>query len=117
MMAALFLRQVSTCRSRQFSDRLRVPPVNHFAKGGVHSNTRSHLFDQRSVSACSAQKPSGSLRLRAYSSRYSARLRTCAAWAKAGGGGKTRASFSAVSMFFSATRDLLQAHLDVARLG
>jgi hypothetical protein len=59
-MAALFFRQVVTWRSRQFSERFRVPPLNHFAKGGFHSRTRSHLFDQRSVSACCAQKPSGS---------------------------------------------------------
>jgi hypothetical protein len=62
--AALFLRQVSTWRSRQLSAMLSLPPTNHFALGAFHSRTRSHFRDQRSSSACSAQKLSGSSTLR-----------------------------------------------------
>src|ERR1041384_8080607 len=62
-MAALFLRQVATWRSRQFSERLSTPPRNHLAKGAFHSTTLSQRRDQRSVSAWRAQKPSGSRRL------------------------------------------------------
>src|SRR6185503_17493824 len=97
-MAALFLRQVETCRSRQFSERLRVPPRNHLAKGGCQSRTEVQRRDQVRVSACSDQKPSGSLRLRSYSLRYSSRLLTCAALWNAGGGAKTRPSLRMVSM-------------------
>src|SRR5438105_4345523 len=113
--AVLSLRPPATCRSRQFSEMLRVPPVNQRAKGAFHSSTRSHLRDQSSVSACSAQKPSGSFRLRSWRARYSAMEPMCAWRAKASGGGKTRASCKMVSM--SATRDLLQPQLDGARFG
>src|SRR5213592_939963 len=85
-----------------------VPPTNHFAKGELHSRTRSHFRDQARACACSAQNPSGSFTLFSYSRRYSSRLLTCAPRLKSWGGGKTRFSLSNDSM--SITRDLLGDH-------
>ena len=67
MMAALFLRQVWTWRSRQLYERLILPPTNHFAHGQSHSSTLSHGLNQCSSRAMSAQKPSGSAAARAHS--------------------------------------------------
>ena len=39
MMAALFLRHVAACRSRQLYERFNLPPTNHLAKGRFHSST------------------------------------------------------------------------------
>ena len=44
---------------------LSLPPTNHFTHGGFHSMTESQGRLQRSVAACSAQKPSGSASARA----------------------------------------------------
>ena len=48
-------RPAATCRSRQFTDTLRVPPSNQRAKGGSHSSTRSHGRYQSSAPASVAQ--------------------------------------------------------------
>src|SRR6185436_18293760 len=55
MMAALFLRGPSTCRSRQLSERLSLPPINHFAYGSFQSSVFFHGFIHRSCLACFSQ--------------------------------------------------------------
>src|SRR5205814_8519301 len=52
------------------------PPTNHFAYGGFHSRTRSHLRSQSSCSAHPAQNPSRSLSAfcQMFSDRKSTRL-------------------------------------------
>jgi hypothetical protein len=58
--AALFLRQVVTCRSRQLALAFSRPPTNHFASGSFQSSTCFHGSAHASSLAISAQKPSGS---------------------------------------------------------
>src|ERR1051326_1805336 len=59
MIAALFLRQLVTCRSRQLYDKLICPPTNHFAHGQFHSRTLSHFLNQCSSLATLDQNVSG----------------------------------------------------------
>src|SRR2546422_11463861 len=83
-----------TCRSRQFTEALSLPPRNHFACGGFHSRTRSHGRLHSSCFAQSAQYPSGSRWARS----YGVTSRTCAWALKLSGGGKRRCSSSSVSI-------------------
>src|SRR6188474_1442926 len=93
MIAALFLRHVDKCRSRQLYATLILPPVNHFECGEFHSRTVSHGLNQCRASACFAQNAAGSAAASAYSRSYSSKLPICAFFANSEGGGKTRCSF------------------------
>ena len=55
VLAALF-PLLLRCLSRQLYDTLILPPRNHLACGGVHSNTVSHFWNQSNSSAIVAQK-------------------------------------------------------------
>src|SRR5436189_2171223 len=91
-----------TCRSRQFTDALSLPPRNHLACGGFHSSTRSHGRLHSSCFAQSAQYPSGSRRARSYGV-----MSRTSAWAvKVSGGGKQRGSSRSVSIRSVAIRDI-----------
>src|SRR5712664_4649582 len=70
--AALFLRAVVRWRSRQFTEALSLPPMNHsiFAVWKSHLETVFHLCAQVIRSACSAQNPSGLETDRSWSARY-----------------------------------------------
>src|SRR5262249_37779861 len=85
-------------RSKQLALALILPPSNQRACGSFQASTLSQRFDQVSEAACSAQKPSGSAAARAHSASYSAAPLTCAAAAKAGGGGKERFSLRTLVM-------------------
>src|SRR5438105_8749373 len=98
MMAALFLRGPSRWRSMQLYAALSVRPTNHWACGSFHSRTRSHLRNQVSAPACSAQKPSGSSAARFHSASYSAALLMCAWAANSAGGGNCRVSLRTLVM-------------------
>src|ERR1700678_2143863 len=102
MMAALFLRQVATWRSRQLYERLILPPRNHFAHGAFHSSTLSHGLNQWSSRATSAQKPSGSAAARAQILSYSSLLWMWAFLLNSAGGGKERVSVRTESIFVPA---------------
>src|SRR5580704_9469658 len=97
-MAALFLRQVSRCRSRQLYDALILPPTNHLVLGIVPSRTLSHLRNQWRLAAISPQKPAGSSFARFQSLLYSSSLLMLASAANSAGGGKTRNSCRTLSM-------------------
>src|SRR5271157_3612912 len=98
MMAALFLRQDSRCRSRQLYDALILPPTNHLVLGIVPSSTLSHLRNQCRLAAISPQKPAGSSLARFQSLLYSSSLLMLACAANSGGGGKMRASCRTLTM-------------------
>src|SRR5690349_9577064 len=71
MMAALFLRGVGRCRSKQLKLKLSFPPINHLENGGFdQSSTCFHGANQCSEEACSAQNLSGSLSADWYSCSY-----------------------------------------------
>src|SRR4051812_48032763 len=74
----------ATCASRQLYERFVCPPTNHFAYGGFHSSTLSHLRNQCSSLAASAQKRSGLSTDARYIRRYSSIDLTCAAALNAG---------------------------------
>src|ERR1700722_2355965 len=99
-MAALFLRQVATWRSRQLYEMFSSPPRNHFANGSFHSSTRSQGLNQCSSCAILAQNPSGSSFASLYRRSYSARLLIWDAARNSSEGSKTRCSFRTESMAF-----------------
>src|SRR5260370_24213435 len=97
-MAALLGRWVVRCRSRQFSERLSFPPMNHFAKGAFHSRTFRQGFCQESSFASRDQNLSGCLIDSRYMRRYCARFLIRAFCANSFAGLKTRFSFKCDSM-------------------
>src|SRR5205823_4731510 len=97
--AALFRRWVVRCRSRQFSERLICPPMNHFANGAFHSKTFRHGFCQESSFASRDQNLSGCLIDSRYIRWYCARFLIFAFRANSFAGLKTRFSFKCDSMF------------------
>src|SRR5580700_2354431 len=97
-MAALFLRQVSRCRSRQLYEALILPPTNHLVLGIVPSSTLSHLRNQWRLAAISPQKPAGSSFARFHSLLYSSSLLMLACAVNSAGGGKTRNSCRTLTM-------------------
>src|SRR5215469_9526034 len=99
MIAALFRRLVVRCRSRQFSERLSFPPVNHFANGGFHSKTFRQRFCQISSFASRAQNLSGRLIDSRYIRRYWARFLMRAFCENSFVGLKSRFSLRYDSMF------------------
>src|ERR1700720_1788006 len=100
-MAALFRREPSRWRSRQFSERLSCPPTNHFANGAFQASTFFHGFRQISSFASRAQKVSGLRTDSRYIFRYSASDLIRAFFAKSFAGLKTRFSIKCDSMFVS----------------
>src|SRR5664279_1303149 len=111
MMAALFLRQVSTWRSRQLYEKLILPPRNHFAHGVFHSRTFSQGLNQCSSRAMSAQKPSGSAEARARSFSYCSGLLMIAFLLNSSGGGKLRCSVSVDSIFWFGAVDCVDIYM------
>src|SRR5438876_114488 len=100
MIAALFLRGVSRCRSRQFSETLILPPMNHFANGSFQSSALLHFFCQTSSEASRAQNLSGRWIDSRYIALYLARLLMRADAAKSFPGLKRRFSTRCDSMFW-----------------
>src|SRR4051812_7108524 len=92
MSAALFWRAVPRWRSRQFSETLSLPPMNHSAFGSCQSSTLVHFFCQSSSDASRAKNFSGFLIDSSYISRYCARLWMRAFLEKSFAGLKTRFS-------------------------
>src|SRR5579883_2712921 len=98
MRAALLRRGPARWRSRQLALALILPPSNQRACGSFQTRTLSQRLTQASDSAWPAQNASGSAAAWFQSASYSARLLTCAAAAKAGGGGKERDSLRTLVM-------------------
>src|SRR5688572_1422196 len=92
-MAALFFRQVERCRSTQLAEIFSLPPINHLAKGGFHSNVFFHGLSQSNNSlAWALQNFSGFLTESRYIFSYCAGLFMWAPFEKAGEGLKIRFS-------------------------
>src|ERR1019366_7475793 len=98
-MAALFRRGPARCRSRQFSERLSLPPTNHFANGAFHSTTFFHGARQVSSRASLPKNLAGCLIDSRYMRRYCSSLLIRAFLANSFDGLKTRFSIKCDSMF------------------
>src|SRR5688500_5756946 len=92
--AAFCRRGPCTWRSRQFTEALSLPPMNHLAKGGFQSSAFVHGLIQDSSFACFSQKRTG-LRLASACSEPSL---TRAFLTKSLDGGNFRPSLSSASM-------------------
>src|SRR5262249_54147232 len=97
--AALFLRQVWACRSKQLYERLIWPPTNHLAQGEFHSSTLSHFLNQWSSLATPSQNLSGSSIDSLYMRSYCSTLLTWACARNSFEGSNARSSCSTESMF------------------
>src|ERR1051325_5087532 len=100
-MIAILSGCVLRCLSRQLYDALSSPSWNQRKNGALDSSsTLLNGFDHSRFSrARRAQKPSKSRSASATSLRYASMPEMFACLTNAGAGGKTRFSFSTVSMF------------------